>query len=78
MFCPDTFAERAAIMEYDGGLSRFEAETRAAQEQGKTRWEALGEIGKRLVAEARNSRAANERHRANNVPGMQSHAKEKD
>lgn len=30
----DAFEERAAIMQYDGGLSRFEAEDRAAQAQG--------------------------------------------
>lgn len=30
----DTFEERAAIMESDGGLSRSEAEDRAAQAQG--------------------------------------------
>ena len=30
----DVFEERAAIMEYDGGLSRSIAEDRAAQEQG--------------------------------------------
>lgn len=29
-----TFEERAAIMEYDGGLSRYEAERRAAEEIG--------------------------------------------
>lgn len=41
-FCADAFAERAAIMEFDGGLSRFEAETRAARAQGLTRWQAMG------------------------------------
>ncbi len=30
----DAFEERAAIMEYDGGLSRSGAEDRAAQAQG--------------------------------------------
>ena len=30
----DAFEERAAIMEHDGGLSRSEAEDRAAQAQG--------------------------------------------
>ena len=30
----DTFEERAAVMEYDGGLSRSEAEDLAAQAQG--------------------------------------------
>lgn len=30
----EAFEERAAIMQYDGGLSRFRAETLAAQAQG--------------------------------------------
>lgn len=30
----DAFEERAAIMQYDGGLSRSAAEDRAAQAQG--------------------------------------------
>jgi hypothetical protein len=30
----DAFEERAAIMQYDGGLSRLMAENRAAQAQG--------------------------------------------
>lgn len=30
----DAFEERAAIMQYDGGLSRSEAENKAAQAQG--------------------------------------------
>ena len=40
-FCADAFSERAAIMEFDGGLSRFEAETSAARAQGLTRWQAM-------------------------------------
>lgn len=44
MFDRDAWEERAAIAEYDGGLSRFEAETLAAKAQGLTRWQALGEI----------------------------------
>lgn len=40
----DAFEERAAILEFDGGLSRFAAETQAAQAQGLTRWQALEEI----------------------------------
>lgn len=31
MFDREAFEERAAIMEFDGGLSRFEAETLAAR-----------------------------------------------
>ncbi|SMO69659.1 hypothetical protein [Paracoccus laeviglucosivorans] len=37
----DQFEERAAICEFDGGMSRFAAETAAAREQGLARWEAL-------------------------------------
>ena len=40
-FSPDQFTERAAIREYDGGQTRFDAETAAAQEQGVARWQAL-------------------------------------
>lgn len=43
----DQFEERAAIMEFDGGMTRFRAETLAAQAQGKQRREVLDEIGKR-------------------------------
>ena len=41
MFNIDQFEERAAICEFDGGMSRFAAETAAAREQGLARWEAL-------------------------------------
>lgn len=40
----DAFEERAAIIEFDGGVSRFEAETLAAMAQGATRWQALEAI----------------------------------
>ena len=80
MFDLDAWAERAAIMEFDGGLSRFAAETEAAKAQGVTRWQALeglknanlighsgkgGNIGSEAV-----------RHGADNLPGMQRDAKE--
>jgi hypothetical protein len=50
----DEFEERAAIAEYDGGLSRYQAETLAARAQGfpsaDAYWEWLAEyvILKRL------------------------------
>ncbi len=50
----DEFEERAAIAEYDGGLSRSQAENLAARAQGfpsaETYWEWLAEyvIHKRL------------------------------
>lgn len=50
----DAWAERAAIMEYDAGMSRFVAETRAAQDQGVERHDA---IKFRDTAKARHKRA---------------------
>lgn len=68
----DGFEERAAIMEFDGGMSRFEAETRAAREQGEPRWRAIGDVAKRFVEQARNQREAMaQRPGADNVPGVQ-------
>lgn len=46
-FSPCAFEERAAIAEYCGNATRFEAETLAAQQQGVTRWQAL-----KLIKEA--------------------------
>lgn len=49
-FDVDRFEERAAIAEFDGGMTRFAAETMAAQEQGVARWQAL-----QFVKEARDA-----------------------
>ncbi len=49
---PDAFEERSAIIEYDGGLPRQEAETLAAQEQGYDDTGSLhGEIAQRWATE---------------------------
>lgn len=40
-FDTDAFIERAAICEFCAGMTRFEAETAAAQAQGVARWEAI-------------------------------------
>ena len=49
---PDAFEERAAIIEFDGGLPRQEAETLAAQQQGFTDADSLhGESVRRWAAE---------------------------
>lgn len=40
----DAFEERAAIHQFDGGMSRFQAETLAAQAQGLTSWQVLKEL----------------------------------
>ena len=73
-FDVDKWEERSAIMEYDGGLSRFEAETRAAREQGKSRWEAVGDVARRVVEKTRNQREAMaQRSGAHDLPGVQPH-----
>lgn len=70
----DAWEERAAIMEFDGGLSRFEAETRAAQSQGKQRFEVVNEISKRNSAGQRHHGSSPARHPAGNLPRVQSPA----
>ena len=75
MFDTDAFEERSAIMEYDGGLSRFQAETLAAKAQGLTRWQALQEVQnenhKRNSERCEDNRKAPERDNAHDMPGMQ-------
>jgi hypothetical protein len=71
----EAFEERAGIMEYDGGLSRFEAETLAAKAQGLTRWEALNVARRNLEAE-RHQRSVAGQSRTDDMPGMQSPSKE--
>lgn len=78
----DQFEERAAIMQFDGGLSRFEAETQAAKAQGLTRWQAMEAIrnGNSLGDHpaARDQREANDRNGQGGLPGMQRSAAEQD
>lgn len=78
-FDPEAFAERAAIMEMDGGLSRWEAETQAARAQGLTRWEAMNHA-KRIgnTAPARHSRQAVERNGSGHMPRVQPAAAQQD
>lgn len=64
----DAWEERAAIMEFDGGLSRFRAETLAARAQGVERHEA---IRIRDSQQARDQRAATARDGQDDMPGMQ-------
>lgn len=78
MFDRDQFEERAAIHEFDGGLSRFEAETLAAKSQGFTRWEAMNAIGGGNPSAARDQRSPGVRDAANNLPGMQRGAETQD
>lgn len=76
----DAWAERAAIMEFDGGLSRFKAETLAAEAQGATRWqmvEALNAQRKRNSARGGyQCSAVAGQQRQNGVPGVQPDQKE--
>ena len=57
-FSPDQFNERAAIREFDGGQTRFDAETAAAQEQGVPRWQALQLVKEHQDANGRGSAGA--------------------
>lgn len=70
----DAFDERAAIMEFDGGLSRFDAETQAAKAQGKTRWEAINAIKLRNLAAGRDHGSQAVGNAAGNLPGVQRNA----
>jgi hypothetical protein len=75
MFDREAFEERAAIIEFDGGLSRFEAETQAAKAQGLTRWQALEAIknadGKRHSERGGDHRPAHVGNGSDNMPGVQ-------
>lgn len=65
----DQFTERAAIREFDGGQSRFDAETGAAQEQGVARWQALQMVKEHEDANGRGPAGAT-RHHANTLGGQ--------
>ncbi len=67
----DAWTERAAIMEFDGGLSRFQAETLAAKAQGYQRYEFINAIRDRNSQQARDHGSAPARDATNDLPGMQ-------
>lgn len=68
----EAFEERAAILEFDAGFSRFKAETMAAAAQGKRRDEVLDEIRGRHSAGQRDRDAALAgQQRQGAVPAMQ-------
>lgn len=67
-FDVEAFEERSAIMEFCGGLSRFRAETLAAQAQGVARHVA---IRIRNSQQARDQRPQAERNGSDNLPGVQ-------
>ena len=68
-FSPDQFTERAAIREFDGGQTRFDAETAAAQEQGVARWQALQLVKEHHDANGRGPAGA-ARHHADALGGQ--------
>ncbi len=72
----DAFVERAAIMEFDGGMSRFNAETMAAKRQGFQRREMMDAIRERHSQQARDHGQALERNRSDNLPGVQHRTEE--
>lgn len=63
--------ERAAIMEYEGGLSRFMAESLAAEQFGKKRWEFIHAVKQRNSKQARNPCPNPTRNPAHDMPGVQ-------
>lgn len=74
----DQFIERAAIREFQGGQSRFAAETAAAAEQGCKRHEAINAIRAGHSQEAQDNRSADAGRAAHDLPGVQSYAQQKD
>ena len=74
----DAFTERAAIKEFDGGMSRFQAETEAAQEQGFARWQVLNEIRNRHSEPTRDQRQAALGNGARDMPAVQPHTTQQD
>lgn len=72
-FSFDHFQERAAILEYCGGMNRFSAETAAAREQGLERWQALHFAMEELKRAAKGGEDANGRGLAGAF-GHQAHA----
>lgn len=81
----EQFIERSAIREYDGGQTRFAAETAAAAEQGIARWQALQIIkdqghadrGGPAVGNGHHSDAVAGKRDADPLPGMQRGTEEK-
>ncbi|MCU9848941.1 hypothetical protein OEZ60_13095 [Defluviimonas sp. WL0024] len=74
----DEWEERAAIMEFEAGLTRFRAETEAARRQGYQRWEIIDALDKRNIGPARDHGEANERNQPDDLSGLQRGAEEED
>lgn len=74
----DQWQERAAIMEFDGGMTRYAAETAAAGEQGRKRWEFTNADSKRNSAGRRDNRSAGKRNATDDVSRVQRNTAEQD
>lgn len=80
----DQYEERAAIAEFDAGMTRFEAETFAARQQGAERWQAVKAAKEAAHADGNGSvegyghhaPALDGRRDANDLPGMQRQSQE--
>lgn len=64
--------ERAAILEFDGALTRWQAEKAACAERGLERHEVFG----RNSEQARNQDTQEKRNQSGNLSAMQSHQEE--
>ena len=71
MFDAARFHELAGFFEYDEGMTRFQAEERAAARLNVNRWEAINAIRKRDSQSGGDIRQASERKPASALPGMQ-------
>lgn len=67
----DAWEERAAILEFDWGMTRFAAETEAARRQGFKRWELIHALRERDLERARDHGAEVVRNHANDLSAVQ-------
>jgi hypothetical protein len=67
----DLWQERAAILEFDAGMSRFQAETKAAEAMGRKRWEFINEDSQRDIGRGRNIGQTASGNAEDGLPGMQ-------
>ena len=70
-FSMDDFEDRAAVLEFDNGMTRFAAETEAARRQGINRWEAINAIRNRNSQAARDHCAADAGQPTGGMSGVQ-------
>ena len=75
----EAWEERSAIMEFCGGMTRFQAETEAAKAQGRQRHEFIAsKRGRDFAGRGHQRSAVARQQRQDDVPGMQRGAAEED